>query len=67
MPKGRPHFHYFSAGSSTPPNAESEKVGEGCAVIQGVALCIIAALCAEIQNQAGHFLQISYDSALAGL
>jgi N-acetylglutamate synthase-like GNAT family acetyltransferase len=33
----------------------------------GVALCIVAAICAEIQGQGGHFLQTSYDPALAGL
>ncbi len=33
----------------------------------GVALCIIAAICAEIQGQGGHFLQTSYDPALADL
>jgi hypothetical protein len=33
----------------------------------GVALCIIAAMCAEIQAQGGHYLQTSYDPALAGL
>jgi hypothetical protein len=33
----------------------------------GVALCIIAAICAEIRAQGGHFLQTSYDPALAGL
>jgi GNAT superfamily N-acetyltransferase len=33
----------------------------------GVALCIIAALCAEIRSQGGHYLQTSYDPALAGL
>ena len=33
----------------------------------GVALCIIAAICAEIRAQGGHFLQTSYDPGLAGL
>src|SRR5271156_5723129 len=33
----------------------------------GVALCIIAAICAEIRGQGGHYLQTSYDPALAGL
>jgi hypothetical protein len=33
----------------------------------GVALCIIAAICAEIRAQGGRFLQTSYEPALAGL
>ena len=33
----------------------------------GVALCIIAAICAEIRAQGGRFLQTSYDPDLAGL
>lgn len=33
----------------------------------GVALCIIAAICAEIRGQGGSFLQTSYDPELAGL
>jgi hypothetical protein len=33
----------------------------------GIALCIIAAMCAAIRAQGGHFLQTSYDPELAGL
>ena len=33
----------------------------------GVALCIIAAICAEIRNQGGHFLEASYDPIMASL
>lgn len=33
----------------------------------GVAVCIIAAICAEIQSFGGQFLQTSYDPELAGL
>jgi hypothetical protein len=33
----------------------------------GTAVCIIAAMCADIRAQGGHFLQTSYDPELASL
>ncbi len=33
----------------------------------GVALCIVSAICAEIRNQGGCFLEASYEPRLAGL
>ena len=33
----------------------------------GIALCIVAAICADIRSQGGHYLQASYDPALARL
>jgi Acetyltransferase (GNAT) family len=48
--------------------------GEGIALYitpshrgSGAALCIIAAICAEIRAQGGYFLQTSYDPSLADL
>lgn len=34
---------------------------------RGVALCIVAAMCGEIREQGGHFLQTSYDADLSPL
>jgi GNAT superfamily N-acetyltransferase len=34
---------------------------------RGVAVCIVAAMCAEIREQGGHFLQTSYDADLCSL
>jgi len=33
----------------------------------GVAVCLVVAMCAEIQEQGGHFLQTSYDAGLSRL
>lgn len=33
----------------------------------GAAICIVAAMCAEIREEGGHFLETSYDSGLATL
>jgi len=34
---------------------------------RGVAVCIVAAMCAEIRGQGGHFLQTSYDAIYGSL
>ena len=34
---------------------------------RGAALCIVAAICADIRAQGGRFLQTSYDAGLSGL
>lgn len=33
----------------------------------GIAACLIAAMCAEIRQRGGHFIQTTYDPALASL